>query len=217
MPSIAVPNSVRSSETDLKNINIQTIMTKNYKRIGIVLQPGNTSNYYNAENAADIDDGNNSTKLPKCVEGKKVYSGLVSNEGETVCITDLHDALTADMLDTDNPDQLFVYGNIVGRYNSELGTDLIIKAAKGGSIQACVLLGREIFVAGGGERMMEEGKKYAKKAAEDGHECGKCWLGRYYAEGKGCTKNKVLAKKWISEAASVCPEAEKYLDQYGLR
>lgn len=192
-------------------------MTKNFKRIGIVLQPGNTSDYYDAENAAGIDDAMNSTELPKCIEGKKVYSGLVSIDGETVCITDLHDALTADMLDTDNPDQLFIFGNIVGRYNSELGTDLIIEAAKEGSIQACVLLGREIFVAGGGERMMEEGKKYAKKAAEDGHECGKCWLGRYYAEGKGCKKNKILAKKWISEAASVCPEAEKYLDQYGLR
>ena len=47
--------------------------------------------------------------------------------------------------------------------------------------------------------------------------CGMCHLGRYYAEGKGCTKNKILAKKWLTEAATGCPDADKYIDQYGLR
>ena len=49
------------------------------------------------------------------------------------------------------------------------------------------------------------------------HPCGKCKLGRYYAEGKGCKKNKVLAKKWLNEAGQKCSYVEKYLDQYGLR
>lgn len=56
-----------------------------------------------------------------------------------------------------------------------------------------------------------------KKSAEARHYCGKCKLGRYYAEGKGCKKNMILAKKWLKEAAEECSDAEKYLDQYGLR
>lgn len=63
----------------------------------------------------------------------------------------------------------------------------------------------------------EDAFKGYKEAAKYGHPCGKCKLGCYYAQGKGCRKNKRLAKKWIEEAAQVCPDAVKYLDQYGLR
>ena len=56
-----------------------------------------------------------------------------------------------------------------------------------------------------------------EQAALVGYRCGECKLGRYYAEGKGCKKNLILAKKWLKEAAEECSEAEQYLDQYGLR
>lgn len=56
-----------------------------------------------------------------------------------------------------------------------------------------------------------------KESAKYGHPCGKCKLGRCYAQGFGCKKNKKLAKKWLEEAAQECSEAEDYLDQYGLR
>ena len=56
-----------------------------------------------------------------------------------------------------------------------------------------------------------------KESAKAGFPCGKCKLGCYYAEGKGCKKNRAKAKKWLKEAAQECPDAEKYLDQYGLR
>ena len=59
--------------------------------------------------------------------------------------------------------------------------------------------------------------KAYKESAKYGHPCGKCKLGCYYAQGIGCKKNKILAKKWLEEAAQECPDAEDYLDQYDLR
>ena len=56
-----------------------------------------------------------------------------------------------------------------------------------------------------------------KLSAVAGHLCGKCKLGQYYAEGKGCNKNLELAKLLLEEAATQCDSAEEILDQYGLR
>ena len=68
------------------------------------------------------------------------------------------------------------------------------------------------------EQSMEEDAFDAyKESAKYGYACGMCKLGRYYAQGIGCKKNKALAKKWLEEAAQECSDAEKYLDQYGLR
>jgi len=47
----------------------------------------------------------------------------------------------------------------------------------------------------------------------EGNNCGTCKLGRLFAQ-KNDNEN---AKYWIQEAAIICPDAEKYLDQYGLR
>ena len=63
----------------------------------------------------------------------------------------------------------------------------------------------------------KEAFKAYKESAKYGCPCGMCKLGRYYAEGKVCKKNKTLAKKLINEAAQECSDAEKYLDEYGLR
>jgi hypothetical protein len=49
------------------------------------------------------------------------------------------------------------------------------------------------------------------------HPCGMCKYGRCLAEGSGCEKNPASAKLWLEKAANLCPEAGKYLDQYGLR
>ena len=65
--------------------------------------------------------------------------------------------------------------------------------------------------------MEEDAFRGYRESAKYDHPCGKCKLGCYYAQGKGCKKNKALAKKWLEEAAQMCPDAEKYLDQYGLR
>ena len=54
-------------------------------------------------------------------------------------------------------------------------------------------------------------------SAEADNICGMCHLGRFYAEGKGCKMNLKLAKKWLTEAATECSDADEYLDQYGLR
>ena len=67
------------------------------------------------------------------------------------------------------------------------------------------------------QSMEKDAFKAFKESARYNHPCGKCKLGRYYAEGKGCKKNLILAKKWLKEAAEECSEAEQYLDQYGLR
>lgn len=42
-------------------------------------------------------------------------------------------------------------------------------------------------------------------------------LGCLYAEGKGCKKNPDTAKELFESILSVYPDAEKYLDEYGLR
>ena len=44
-----------------------------------------------------------------------------------------------------------------------------------------------------------------------------CKLGCLYAEGKGCPKDPDKAKKLFEDILSEYPDAEKYLDQYGLR
>ena len=54
-------------------------------------------------------------------------------------------------------------------------------------------------------------------SAKHGNHCGMCRLGCCYAEGKGCYKNKRLAKYWIEKAATQCEEADEYLDIYKLR
>lgn len=44
-----------------------------------------------------------------------------------------------------------------------------------------------------------------------------CKLGCLYAEGKGCTQDLAKAKELFEGAMYEYPEAEKYIDQYGLR
>lgn len=96
-------------------------------------------------------------------------------------------------------------------------------------IVASLIITNSVGDEGAGLCMMGEGFEkdsnvsdtYAFKAfelsAKADNICGMCHLGRCYAEGKGCKKNKILAKKWLTEAATECPDADKYIDQYGLR
>ena len=44
-----------------------------------------------------------------------------------------------------------------------------------------------------------------------------CKLGCLYAAGKGCVQDLTKAKELFEDALSEYPDAEKYLDQYGLR
>lgn len=56
-----------------------------------------------------------------------------------------------------------------------------------------------------------------EESANDGNIYAICKLGCLYAEGKGCVKDLAKAKELFEDAAYAYPEAEKYLDQYGLR
>ena len=101
--------------------------------------------------------------------------------------------------------------SIIGKYDWLASARLLILDGEEG--EAWNLVG-DIF-HGRGEYV--DARKAYKDAAQNNNPCGKCKLGRYYAEGKGCRKNKILAKKWISEASDDCESASKYLDLYGLR
>ena len=61
----------------------------------------------------------------------------------------------------------------------------------------------------------------AKQAYEDsamcGNPCGGCKVGRCYAEGRGCSQDRQLARQYLETVAKICSEAEQFLDWYGLR
>ena len=100
---------------------------------------------------------------------------------------------------------------ILDKYNHETAIDLLLMLGKRG--EAHKLEGDD-FEAKGDER---NAKRHYKFSAESGYKCGKCKLGRYYAEGKGCTKNMSKAKDWLTQASQECDKVEQYLDQYDLR
>ena len=74
-------------------------------------------------------------------------------------------------------------------------------------------------LADGGDYMpdMTAALEKYQQSAKNGNHCGMCRLGCCYAEGKGCYKNKRLAKYWLEKAAAQCEEADEYLDVYKLR
>ena len=158
---------------------------------------------------------------PKCIDGRKVY-GIVEKDDKifknTIYISDKIDneRLNKLNLDGSDPDDIYRAGRLLQTYDEEASANLISIAVELGSIEACLLIGRAAFNCVD-TNLLRAGKSCLENAANDGYTCGKCWLGRYYAEGKGCKKNKVLAKKWLNKAAFICSEAEGYLDQYGLR
>ena len=194
-------------------------MEKDFK-IGLVMQSsgivgsvfgGSGSKYLPVNNAS-----------PLCLEGRKVYGTIVvdpDGANTWIHITDKYDmerilALNLDLenLDGVNPDDLYQFGVILQKYN-EAGCGFVILAADLGSIDACLNIGiNQYECKKADQEALEFGKKYLQKAADSGNACGKCWLGSYYAEGKGCKKNAILARKYLKEAAQVCPDAEQYLD-----
>ena len=136
-------------------------------------------------------------------------------EEQVVEITDQQDNLAVEALmprvKSGNIDALRQLAPIIRKYDPLAAALLLIR---------CGYPGDAWVVAGDywdEEGQEEDAFKAYEESAKCGHPCGKCKLGCYYAQGKGCKKNKKLAKKWIEEAAQVCPDAEKYLDQYGLR
>ena len=60
-------------------------------------------------------------------------------------------------------------------------------------------------------------KDYYEKSSQEKWLCGTCKLGRCYAEGRGCQKNLVKAEQYLEAVVVDCPEAEQFLDWYGLR
>ena len=187
-------------------------------KIGLVMQSSGNGSVLGGSGPKHLPVGNS---CPYCIDGRKVY-GVVENDDSiiknTIYITDKIDneRLNELSLDGSDPDDIYRAGRILQKYDDEAGADLISIAADLGSIEACLLIGRAAFDCVDTELLIL-GKCRLEKVADNGCACGKCWLGRYYAEGKGCLKDKKLAKKWIKEAAQECSEAEKYLDQYGLR
>ena len=165
---------------------------------------------------------------PRCKEGRKVHGIIEVGSGDmkkTVYITDKYDmeriiGLNLDLnnLGGADPDDIYQLGTILRQYDEEVGCGFVLFAADQGSINACLDIGiNQYELKNPDQDALKLGKKYLQKAADSGDACGKCWLGSYYAEGKGCTRNNRLAKKWLNEAAQECSEADGYIDEYGLR
>ena len=136
-------------------------------------------------------------------------------EEQVVEITDQQDGLAVEALmprvKSGDDDALRELAPIILKYNPLAATTLLFKTGHPGD--AWLVFG-DFYDVLSQQKVAFKGYEEATKY---GHNCGKCKLGRYYAQGKGCKKNKALAKKWLEEAAQVCPDAVKYLDQYALR
>ena len=182
----------------LKNINTELIMEKEYK-IGIVMQPSETG-------------GNASGK--RGVVGRFV---ITNSDGEDieVEITDQQDDLAVEALmprvKSGDIDALRELAPIIEKYDPIAAAMLLFRTGDNG--EAWIIAGDYWDEVG---QDVDAFKAYTA-SSKYGHPCGKCKLGCYYAQGIGCKKNKALAKKWLEEATQECPDAEKYLDQYGLR
>ena len=198
----------------LENFNIQIVMKTEFK-IGLVIQSSGNGSVLGGNGSKHLPSG---YSIPKCDDGKKVYSVIraeIGDEKHDICITNKYDMEQINGLNLKNPDDMCQLGLILLRYDN-VGSDFIKIAADNGSIDACLVIGISQFEEGD-PVIWRIAKNYLQKAADNGNACGKCWLGRYFAEGKGCNKNKILAKKWLNEAGQKCSEADGYLDQYGLR
>ena len=161
---------------------------------------------------------------PSGVSGKAFGKGVVigrfviresDGEEKEVEITDIQDGLAVEELmprvQSGDEDALHQLAPIIQKYDPLAAATLLTDAGD---------LGEALEVVG--DYWDEEGQdvdafEAYKESAKCGHVCGKCKLGCYYAQGIGCKKNRALAKKWLEEATQECPDAEKYLDQYGLR
>ena len=173
-------------------------MEKDFKP-GLVMQPSSV-------------DGNDSGK--RGIVGRFVINDVDGND-LVVEITDLEDGPVVEALmpklNNGDEDALRQLAPIIRKYNKFASAVLLFRA--GDSDEAWLDAG-DYWEE---EAMEKDAFKGYKKAAQYGHPCGKCKLGRYYAEGKGCKKNRAMAKKWLNEAAQECSDAEEFLDQYGLR
>lgn len=194
-------------------------------KIGLVMQPSGNGSVLGGRGSKHFPVDHT---CPQCKEGRKVYCMVDVGEGDknkTVYITNKYDmeriiGLNLDLnnLGGADPDDIYQFGTILRQYDEEVGCGFVLFAADQGSINACLDIGiNQYELKKPNQDALKLGKKYLQKAADRGDACAKCWLGSYYAEGKGCAKNKILAKKWFNEAAQECSEAEGYLDQYGLR
>ncbi len=173
-------------------------MNKNLK-FGLVMQPSEAG-------------GNASGK--RGVVGRFVITRSDGVE-QVVEITDQQDKLAVEALipkvNSGDDDALRNLAPIILKYNPLAATTLLFQTGHPGD--AWLVFG-DFYDVLSQQKVAFKGYEEATKY---GHNCGKCKLGRYYAQGKGCKKNKALAKKWLEEAAQVCPDAVKYLDQYALR
>ena len=142
---------------------------------------------------------------------------IVGSDGDdkVVEITDPQDMLAVEalmpMVKSGDDDALRELVPIIKKYDLSAAALLLLRTGDDG--EAWEVAG-EYFDESGQE--VDAFKAY-KESAQYGHPCGKCKLGRCYAQGFGCKKNKKLAKKWLEEAAQECPDAGDYLDQYRLR
>ncbi len=173
-------------------------MTNNFK-IGLVMQPSGVSGKAFSERE---------------VVGRFVITDS-DGEKQEVEITDYQDGLTVEELmprvQSGDEDALRQIAPIIEKYDPIVAARLLLRAGdKGEALEVAGDFWDEVGQDADAFEAYEE-------SAKCGHVCGKCKLGCCYAQGKGCKKNPKLAKKWLEEAAQECPDAEKYLDQYGLR
>jgi len=180
-------------------------MNDNCKRIGLMVTPGDKALIFGADMGNEHDSD---------WEGKLIVP-MGDGEDIEVIITDCRDNLMVSKLVEEakagDKNARRYLASIIRKYDWLAAARLLCLDREDG--EAWVLIG-DVFQQRG--ENVDARKAYVKAAKYD-YPCGKCKLGRYYAEGKGCKKNKILAEKWISEAAKDCGSAIKYLDQYGLR
>ena len=161
-----------------------------------------------------------SSEAGRNASGKRKTVGrfvITRNNGEKVEveITDCQDNHDVDALmprvQSGDDDALRELAPIIQKYDPLAAALLLLQA---GDVGEAMVVAGDYFDESGQD---VDAFKAFKESAKYGHVCGKCKLGRGYALGFGCKKNKKLAKKWLEEAAQECPDAEDYLDQYGLR
>ena len=111
----------------------------------------------------------------------------------------------------DKNTHIFYAANVINRYDGEMAF-LMMKAVDLEDVGYAFL----------GDFMAEKGDytgafdAYTESGKHD-NIYSLCKLGCLYAEGKGCTQDLAKAKEIFEDVLSEYPDAERYLDQYGLR
>lgn len=151
---------------------------------------------------------------PVYLDNDRSVSSFLLGEPIVEIMDDQDEAIIDPLIDEVNKgnkeavDDLF---KVLDRYNHEAALQFLIMI--GEEDLASKIQGDDCEKKG----LDSDAFKHYLESASRRFKCSMCKVGRYYAEGKGCKKNKEYAKEWLEDAAKQCVKAETYLDKYGLR